>query len=96
MEWEVTFNAVFRARLEELHAEARSVGQDEAFAAGFQNLFGRLRADPFEVGEIRYRLSGGQPVHGAAKGPVAIQFAIYETNSVVWITSIDRLASPNE
>ena len=96
MDWEVTFNAVFRARLDELHAEARSFGQDEAFASGFQNLIRSLQEDPFEVGEIRFHLATGAPVHGAARGPVSIQFAIYESNRVVWITHVHRLASPSE
>ena len=94
--WRITYNAEFRARVLALNAEAVSFGQDVAFRAALKDLIERVQTDPLTLGEPLHHLTDGEPVRKAVQAPVSITYAVYEAEGLVWLTRIDRLASPNE
>ena len=60
MRWRITFNPRVHDRALELHAEAVSFGQDEAFEAALEYLIDRAQTDPLALGEVLYHLTGGE------------------------------------
>jgi hypothetical protein len=96
MAFTVDVSGVIRGRIHLLLREALATGQAQAFRASFVTLIRDLQADPFLPGEIKYHLGSHIPVHGAARAPVAMSFAIHEPSQVVWVLKIDRMIAPGE
>ena len=94
--YEIVWLADTNRRLGEILLEGAAFGQQGAILAALLNLRIRLSADPHGVGEIKYRLHAGFPVHDGAESPLLIRFAIVGQLRQVWVFDVRRMSGRDE
>ena len=82
------------AEVASLAAQADTRGKKKAFLLSLRKIVERLRANPYDFGECRYRLpSGKMPCHIGAIQPAAVHFAIHEESSNVILLRVFLMGS---
>ncbi len=79
-------NDAFRA----LYRRACELGLEEKFLAAAKRIVDRLRSDPLEFGEARYRYRRVKAqVRIASVSPLIVHYAVHEQERIVFIKEID-------
>lgn len=93
--WQVICSHVNTEILRKLQRRATRSGQGPSFRSALRQIVDRLQHDPTEVGEPLYRLSALRTqIRMVVVLPLAIDFAVYEDDRVVFIKGATLLGEP--
>jgi hypothetical protein len=89
----VILSGLVKAQLEALHSQAAQLGKGKAFVATLRRVVERLRRDPLEFGEPRYRLPALKlVVYQGAISPLVVDYAVHAEKTLVFIRAFGLLS----
>jgi hypothetical protein len=87
--YQVTYSGVIAKVVQELRYEAFLLGRQQQFDNALRTVLRRLKADPWNFGEVVQPLAHLKlKVHVASVFPVTIRFGIHEDKPLVIITKV--------
>jgi hypothetical protein len=90
--YHVVYSGQVRESIKAILRQAKKAGKLSRFGDALQQLDDRLRSDPLGFGELTGRLPWSKvPVHVGFVRPLKVDFAIHETQRVVFVRKIEVL-----
>jgi hypothetical protein len=93
-EYHVAYSGQVKEKLKDLLRKAKKAGKLSRFAIAAEKMDERLRTDPWSFGELTGKLPWSKaPIHVAFLRPLKVDFAIYETEKMVFVRKIEAVTS---
>lgn len=84
---------LLQQQVDEYRERSGRAGSLARFEEAYSSLMRRMTAKPHNEGNFLYWLPTGRPVYVIAEAPLAMNYAVYEAEKLVWVTKVTMLGS---